>query len=569
MVKSLKERLSQVLVKNGVVTQKALDEAVKIQKAEGGSISEILIKKGLVKEDVLVACLGEELDIPPINLSRYRISQELISMIPARVARHYQVLPISKIGDTLTVAMADPLNVFALDDLRVITGCQIKPIIGIPSQILESIHQYYEAPERMEELLEKDKSDLGEMKVVEDEGEEKIDSSLSDSDQAPVIRIVNLILMEALKQRASDVHLEPYEKRLRVRFRVDGRLIDAYTPPKVAQSAITTRLKIMSNLNIADRRQPQDGRFKIRLANREVDFRVSVLPVMHGEKVVLRALDKANIKVSLEELGFLPGPLKALEEAIKKPYGMILMTGPTGSGKSTTLYSVLNRLNTPDRNIITVEDPVEYQVEGITQIPINTDIGLTFASGLRSILRQSPDVVLVGEIRDAETADIAIKASLTGQLVFSTLHTNSAAGAIARLMDMGVEPFLISASLVLVAAQRLCRRVCPSCSEPEEVPREVLERVGLDFSKKDKPVFYRGSGCARCSETGYRGRMGTLETLTIDDEIRRMIVARASEDEILRYARTQGMRSLRENALESFKLGMTTLEEVLSVTGEE
>ena len=392
-----------------------------------------------------------------------------------------------------------------------------------------------------------------------------------ESKKAPIVKMVDLILAEALKKRASDVHIEPTEKELRIRYRIDGSLQEAFSLPKRNQNAVLTRLKIMSRLDITESRLPQDGRFKVKLDNKEIDFRVSVLPLNYGGKFVLRALDKSNLGVGLEKLGFLKETLEIFNEGLKRPYGMMLITGPTGSGKSTTLYSILNRLNTPEKNIITIEDPVEYQVEGITQIQARPEIGLTFATGLRGLLRQSPDVIMVGEIRDFETADIAIKASLTGELVLSTLHTNDAAGAITRLIDMGVEPFLIASSVILAAAQRLCRRICPYCKTKVDIPASVFERVGvskkeLEESKVDK--FFKGKGCNRCNDTGYYERMGTLEILLIDDKIRDMIIKCVPSDQIKEYAVKHGMSTLRNNALKKFFNGDTTLEEVIRITTE-
>lgn len=568
MVKSLKERLQDILVKSNLVSKAGLDKAVQIQKKKGGRISQILVDLGLITEKELMAILSEQLGMPPMDLAKFKVAPDVIKIIPERVARHYQLIPISKIGNTLTVAMADPLNIFAMDDIKAITGYEMKPIISASESISAAIDRYYEATLEMEEVL-KGAEKEGDIEVVKEEKEADIGEVAKDSQEAPIVKMINLILVEALGRRASDIHLEPYEDKLRVRYRIDGNLVEAVTPPKEIQNALLTRLKIMAKLDITERRLPQDGRFKVRLKGKEIDFRVSSLPMGFGEKIVLRALDKSNLSIGLDELGFFPGPLAKFKEAIQAPYGMILITGPTGCGKSTTLYSILNSLNTPDRNIMTVEDPVEYQVEGITQLQTKPEIGLDFASGLKSILRQSPDVILVGEIRDFETADIAIKASLTGELVFSTLHTNNASGATTRLMDMGVEPFLIASSLIMVAAQRLCRRVCQNCKEPYSIPREVLGRVGLKFKKGERPTFFKGRGCKRCNQTGYYGRMGTLEVLMIDDEIRKMIIERKSSTEIEEYARAHGMKILRENALQKFKMGMTTLEEVLRITTEE
>ena len=571
MAKSLKDRISDFLINSKLVKKEDLGKAQGIHKEKGGNLGKILVQLGLVSERDLVAILSEELNIPSMNLSKYKVTPEIVSLIPQQIACRYNLIPISKIGNTLTIAMEDPLNIFAIDDIKALTNFNIDIILSSSKEILEAIDNYYEpACEEVLEVIEEDAGRDVELELLE---EEKIDIEqvVQESQTAPTVKMVHLILIEALKKRASDIHIEPLEKSLRVRYRIDGNLQEALKIPKKNQNAVLARLKIMSGLDITESRMPQDGRFKIRLENREIDFRVSVLPIVFGGKVVLRALDRLNLSVGLDKLGFLPEPLNAFKEAIAKPFGMILVTGPTGSGKSTTLYSIINQLNKADSNIITVEDPVEYQLEGITQIQANPEIGLTFASGLRSLLRQSPDIIMIGEIRDSETADIAIKAALTGQLLFSTLHTNDAAGSITRLVDMKVEPFLIASSLILVAAQRLCRRVCRYCKEPYKVPYTVLEKAGLKLSKAEteKMTFYKGKGCSRCNQTGYLGRMGILETLVIDDEVREMIVSRASSSEIKNYAVKKGMLTLRDNGLRNFARGETTLEEVLRVTSEE
>lgn len=565
MKKSLKERINELLVERELITKEKLKAALQIQKKEGGNLGRILISQGLITEKDLMVLLSQELNIPPMNLTKYKIDPEVIKLIPEQSARQYQLIPISKIGNTIIVAISDPLNIFAIDELKVLTNYEIKPVLSTKEQITEAIKSNYDA-----ETVEID-SILGESKRIEEpakviEEEEKIDIAelARESKTAPIVRMVDLILVEALKKRASDIHIEPEEDSLRVRYRIDGNLQEALNLPKRSQNSILARLKIMSRLDITESRLPQDGRFKVRLGKKEIDFRVSVLPVGFGGKIVLRALDKSNLSIGLDKLGFLPQPLAAFKEAIAQPYGMILVTGPTGSGKSTTLYSIVSQLNTPERNIITIEDPVEYQIEGITQVQVNPEIKLTFASGLRSLLRQSPDVIMVGEIRDFETADIAMKASLTGQLVLSSLHTNDAVGAITRLIDMGIEPFLVASSLILVAAQRLCRCICPECKEPYSIPDSVLKEVGLKITKDT--TFFHGRGCRSCNNTGYLGRMGTLETLTIDDEIREMVIKRSSTDEIKQYAKDKGMKMLRENALRKFISGMTTLEEVLRIT---
>jgi len=572
MKKSLKDKFVDLLLLNKYVTKEQLNSVIKDQRKRKCSISEILIKQGLISQKDLMVLLSQELNIPPINLSKYKISPEVLKMVPEKIARQYNILPVSAIGKTLTLVMADPMNIFAIDDVKMVTKHNIEPVIATEQDIKDAIANYYGGQSDMADIVkEAEKEETGdELEVVE---EEEIDvlRLAEESKKAPIVKMVDLILAEALKKRASDIHIEPCEKELRIRYRVDGKLQEALEVPKRNQNAILARLKIMSKLDITESRLPQDGRFKIRLEGKEIDFRVSVLPIAYGSKVVLRALDKANLGVGLEKLGFLKKNMELFNQAIKKPYGMMLLTGPTGSGKSTTLYSILNRLNTPEKNVTTIEDPVEYQVEGITQVQANPDIGLTFASGLRSLLRQSPDIIMVGEIRDFETADIAIKASLTGELVLSTLHTNDAAGAITRLVDMGVEPFLIASSVILVAAQRLCRKICPYCKEKADIPKAVFDRLGVnkaDLEKKGGRDFYRGKGCQRCNDSGYFGRMGTLEVLVVDDTIRNMVINRTPSDQIKDYAIKNGMKTLRDNALQKFINGDTTLEEVLRITTE-
>ncbi len=572
MAKTLKDKIIDLLISNKIIKKDDLDKAVKLQKDTGQKLIDIIVEQGLASKNDVMSLLSQELGIPPINLSKYKIDPIVIEKIPERFAKQYNLIPISKIGNILTVAMSDPLNVFAIDDLKAITKLKIEVVLSNENDIKDAVASYYaEKESQITKILEEAKKDQENVEVVQESGED-FEQYAKEGKAAPVVKIVDLIIAEALKKRASDIHIEPTEKNVRVRYRVDGNLQESLTIPKKNQNAVLARLKIMSKLDITENRLPQDGRFKIKLEDKEVDFRVSILPLAFGGKVVLRILDKSNLSIGLERLGFLPGPLNVFKEALKRPYGMILVTGPTGSGKSTTLYSIITQLNKTDRNIITIEDPVEYQIEGITQIAANPDIGLTFASGLRSLLRQSPDVIMVGEIRDAETADIAIKASLTGELVLSTLHTNDAPGAITRLIDMGVEPFLIASSLVMTCAQRLIRKICPSCKEPYNVPKSVFERMG--FSKeemlrvKDKQ-FYHGKGCAKCRNSGYYGRIGLLEALLINDEIRNMIIKRVPSDQIKSYAVTHGMETLRDCGINNFILGNTTLEEVLRVTSEE
>ncbi len=543
MAKSLYDRLSQVLLKEKLVTEKDLKAAKASQAKEGGSLAGVLVKKGMIKEKDLMSVMSTVFNIPAINLSKYKIEKEHVSLIPEKMARQYRIIPICKLSNTLVVAMADPLNILAIDDVKTITKFNIEQVLSTETDILAAIDRHYaaEGGTLLQNVAEQEESEL---EVVRAEKEEfDISEAALEGEAPPIVKIVNLILLAALRKRASDIHIEPEEGNVRVRYRIDGSLQEALTIPKKNQNAVLARLKIMSGMDITESRVPQDGRFKIRAQKKEVDFRVSCLPTSFGSKIVLRALDKSNLSMGLDKLGFSEHTLKNFKAAIAKPFGMILVTGPTGSGKSTTLYSVINKLNTPDKNIITIEDPVEYQVEGITQLQANADIGLTFANGLRSLLRQSPDVIMIGEIRDSETADIAIKASLTGQLVLSTLHTNDAPTAINRLVDMGVEPFLIASSVVLVAAQRLCRVACRVCKG-------------------------KGDGCKSCSSTGYRGRQAVLEVLSVDDKIREMIIDRASVDDIRDYAVSKGMKTLREDALEKQKSGVTTMEEVTRITSE-
>ncbi len=542
MAKSLKDRILQVLVEQKLITEKALQRARKLQDDQGGSLGKILVQEGFIAEKDLIMILSKELNIPPINLSKYKVETEAVSLVPERIAKRYRLIPICKLGNTLVVSMADPLNIFALDELKLLTNYNIEPVLSLEADILQAIDKYY-APQR-EELSDLVKDEEVEELEVFKPATDELDISQSAllSQAQPIIKIVNLILIEALRKRASDIHIEPEEADLRVRYRIDGNLQEAFRLPKKSQNAIIARLKILSGMDITESRLPQDGRFKIKTEQKEIDFRVSILPITFGGKIVLRALDKSNLSIGLDQLGFLPESLTAFKEAIKRPFGMLLITGPTGSGKSTTLYSILNQLNTIDKNIITIEDPVEYQVEGITQIQVRPEIGLTFANGLRSLLRQSPDVIMVGEIRDSETADIAIKASLTGQLVLSTLHTNDACGAITRLVDMGCERFLIASSVILVAAQRLARKVCQGC---------------------------KGKGCQKCGKSGYYGRMGILEVFLVDDKVRQMIIDEAPIEKIKEYAVTKGMKTLREDAMTKYNMGLTTMEEVVRVTAEE
>jgi len=571
MSKTLKEKIIDLLIEGKNIKKEVLVDALRLQKEKGQSLDKILVEKGVVTEQELLIILAKELNIPPIDLTKYKIDPELLNIIPERLARQYHLIPISQLGTTVTIAMSDPFNIFAVDDLKNLTGLDIDVAIATDTDILKAINLYYgkKVIASVSEAVKGFADDGEGLSVIEESDRDvEIGVTLEESKKAPIVQVVDLMIREALKQRASDIHIEPTERDLRVRYRVDGNLHDVLSLPKRNQNAVIARVKVMSRLDITEWRLPQDGRFKIKIANKEIDFRVSVLPITFGQKIVLRILDKANLAIGLEGLGFFPESTAIFKEAISRPFGMILVTGPTGSGKSTTLYSIINQMNTVERNIITIEDPVEYQLPGITQIPVQTEIGLTFASGLRSLLRQNPDIIMIGEIRDSETADIAVKASLTGQLLFTTLHTNDASGAITRLVDMGVEPFLVASSLILACAQRLCRKICTSCKEPVTVSPDILKRLGVAAAKD--AVFYHGKGCAACRNTGYRERMGVLEVLMIDDEIRQMVARGRSSDEIKQFAiKNKGMQTLWDDAVKKFTLGLTTFEEVLRITAEE
>jgi len=565
---TLRERLIDCLIESKKIKKEDLDRYLELQKKSSLPLKDFLIKEGIVSEAELISLISSSFYIPRIDLSRFKLSSEILEIVPERIARQHLLIPISKIGDTITIATSDPLNILALDDLKALTGYFIQSVIASKDQILEMIEKFYHKEKRFEELESIEEALIEEHTL-------KIGELVEESKKPPVIKFTDLIIVEAIKKRASDIHIEPQHNVLKIRYRIDGILYDIFEVPKEKQAAILARLKIISGLDITEFRIPQDGRFSVRVQNREIDFRVSCLPVSFGQKFVLRALDKSNLSIGLDRLGFSPGPLSLFEEALKKPYGMILVTGPTGSGKSTTLYSIINQLNTTERNIITIEDPVEYSIEGITQIQVRPEIELDFASGLRALLRQSPDVIMIGEIRDSETADIAIKASLTGQLILSTLHTNDAAGAITRLIDMDVEPFLVASSLIIICAQRLCRRLCLDCRIPFRPETEMLEKMGLDTSQIKElaileKIFKRGKGCNHCHKTGFYGRIAILEVLLIDDKIRAMILKKSSSDEIKDYAiRMKGMKTLRDDGILKVKEGLTSLEEVMAVTAEK
>ncbi|MCP4644151.1 MAG: Flp pilus assembly complex ATPase component [bacterium] len=569
----MKRRLGDVLLEQDLITQEQLQECLGLQRSSGQSLAHILVERGYLAEEDLVVTLSEQLGMPHIRVANYNIPKEVLNEIPETLARQYQMLPVSVTGDVLTVAMADPLNIMALDDLRMLTSYEIEPVVAVESELIEAIDRHYggqQSAELYNELVASDDSQDGLEVVEEQESLEDISTMEAEAQDAPVIRLVNLILVKGLENRASDVHVEPFEKVLRVRYRIDGMLEEMKNPPKNVQAALTSRLKIMSNLDIAEHRVPQDGRFRIKYKGREIDFRISFLPCYYGEKIVMRVLDKSNLTLDLDALGFEQQPMDAFSEALKLPFGMILLTGPTGSGKTTTLYSALHKLNSIGTNIVTVEDPIEYELFGVNQVQAKAEVGLTFAAGLRSILRQDPDIVMVGEIRDEETGDIAVKAALTGHLVLSTLHTNDAASVYTRLTDMGLEPFLIQSSVGLAAAQRLMRRICPECREPIKVPNEVLERV--QYKHPDgapAPTFVRGRGCSKCKDTGYRGRLAVIEAMPNYPEIQEPILTRAPSSDIKKIAIKCGMQSLRQNALAKAAKGLTTIEEVLRISAAD
>ncbi|WP_164908881.1 GspE/PulE family protein [Candidatus Velamenicoccus archaeovorus] len=560
------------LLQAKLLTPQDLEKAEQIQAKTGENLKDILVKQGFVKEKDLIAALAKELFIPYLELAKYKIDAQVVEMLPEKVARQYKAIPLSKIGNVLSVAMSDPLNVFAIDDLKAITGHDVDIVLASEKDIIKALDRFFKGTTGSEEMAAAAEEVGGEVEVVKTDGTIELGVVVEESEKAPIVKIVDLMLTEALKKRASDIHVEPMEHDLRIRYRIDGHLFDVFRLPKKNQNAVLARLKIISGLDITEARLPQDGRFKVKLKDREIDFRVSALPTTFGQKFVLRTLDKSKLSVGFDSLGMTEEPRRLFEEAIIKPYGMILITGPTGCGKSTTLYSILNKLNKPESNIVTIEDPVEYQVEGITQIAVRPEIGLTFASGLRSVLRQSPDVVMVGEIRDSETADIAIKASLTGQVVLSTLHTNDAVGAITRLIDMGIEPFLVASSLIVTSAKRLCRRICQHCKEPIDIPRETWKKLGLErvLGAGEKPTFFKGKGCHVCNNSGYFERIGIHEVLMIDDAVRGLIIQRASSGHIKEFAmKEKGMRTLRDDAMLLVARGITTIEEALRATTEE
>src|SRR6266513_2216225 len=589
-------RIGQLLLKEKRITADQLQQALNHQKAQGGKLGFNLVKLGFVKDEEITALLSKQYGVPSINLTQFEIDPGIIKLIPGETAHKYQIIPLSRSGATLTIAMTDPTNVFAMDDIKFMTGYNVEPVVASETAVTDAINRYYAPPggrgqreatsgtagggdaissasslDYVTKALEETTAVVDDdVEVLEDLEQIDVATLERQGGEAPIIRLVNLVLMSAIQKGASDIHIEPYEKEFRVRFRIDGLLYNVMAPPMKFRDAITSRLKIMAKLDIAEKRLPQDGRIKIRFADngqtKEIDFRVSVLPTLFGEKIVLRLLDKDKLMLDMTKLGFEPNSLKKLEVAIAKPWGMVLVTGPTGSGKTNTLYSSISKINTTETNIMTAEDPVEFNLVGVNQVQVRENIGLNFAAALRSFLRQDPNIILVGEIRDFETAEIAVKAALTGHLVLSTLHTNDAPSTVNRLMNMGIEPFLVASSVHLICAQRLVRRVCSNCKEPAPLPPPALMQAG--FSQEDASTVtpLKGVGCDRCNLTGYKGRVGLYEVMEVTEELRELILVGASGLELRRKAVEEGMITLRGSGLRKVKDGVTTIEEVVRET---
>jgi type IV pilus assembly protein PilB len=573
-VKSLGERIADALVEDGLLSGPQVEELLEKQKKEGTRFIKLVVEKGYITESDLVVSMGRVLNTPPVNVSRVGITPEVAELVPRDMANNYKVLPVSRLGNRLYLAMADPLNVLAVDDVKRTTKLDVSPLIASEKAIVEKLANLDSARSTSMEEIIQDAAKRAEAEAEADNLEitpESVETAdlaqlAASSEEAPVIKLANLILVQAIKDRASDIHIEPFENVVRLRYRIDGGLIDMPPPPKNLQVALTSRIKVMSSLDIAERRLPQDGRMRVRVGGRDVDLRVSFLPTVHGEKCVLRVLDKSNLSASMDKLGIDAETFARLKQAVDAPHGLILVTGPTGSGKTTTLYSALNELNGPQYNIVTVEDPVEFQLPGVNQVPVKKEIGLTFANALRSILRQDPDIIMIGEIRDTETAEIAVESALTGHQVLSTMHCNDAPGAISRLDDMEIAPFLISSAVILACAQRLIRKICPSCKEPVIYPDKMFQDLGIDPGYFSNAPLYRGRGCERCKNSGYAGRLAIIEAMTMTDEIRKIVIQRASAQEIGKLAIEQGMKTLRQAALEKAREGLSTLEQTLLAT---
>ena len=563
-------RLGELLVRENLISPLQLQKAMETQRASGGRLGHQLTKLGYIEENELTSFLSKQYSVPSINLRDFEIDGEVLKLVPKEVVVRHQVLPINKSGNTLIVAMADPSNIYAIDDIKFITNFNMDVVVASEAQIAEAIEKYYTSNVTFEDVM----VDFAGDEDVELGGDVDEDINVLDLEKsagdAPVVKLVNLVLLDAIRKGASDIHIEPYEKQLRIRYRIDGMLYEVMKPPLRLKHAITSRLKIMSNLDIAERRLPQDGRIKLKMGKgKEMDFRVSICPVLWGEKTVMRLLDKSNLQLDMTKLGFEESILRGFKDAINKPYGMILITGPPGSGKTTTLYSTLSELNKSTHNISTAEDPIEYNLYGINQVQMHDEIGLNFAAALRCFLRQDPDIIMVGEIRDFETAEIAVKAALTGHLVLSTLHTNDAPSTVSRLLNMGIEPFLVASSVNLIGAQRLVRKLCVDCKAPVEVTRQQLIDVGIPPEEVDQVKPLRGQGCKTCNNTGYKGRIAVYEIMIANDEVKEFILNGASTLELKREAVRQGMKTLRMSAISKFREGQTSLEEVVRVTAPD
>ena len=566
-------KLGELLLKAQLINQQQLTKALDEQKNSGGKLGEILQRLGFVTEDDIIECLSHQFGVPSINLRHFEIDPNVAKIIPVDLARKYNVIPVNKTGATLTLAMTDPTNIFAMDEITFMTGYRVEPVVASEEAIRERIDRNFgssrelELKKVMEDLTTVDEAAL---ELMDEDEEVDVGKLAEESQEAPVVRLVNIMLTDAIKRGASDIHVEPYEKSFRVRYRVDGLLREVMNPPQRLKDAIISRIKVLAKLDIAEKRLPQDGRIRLKARiegrMRELDFRVSVLPTMHGEKVVLRLLDKEQLRLDMTKLGFEKSSLKKFEDNILKPYGMVLVTGPTGSGKTNTLYSALQRVNVPETNIITAEDPVEFQMAGVNQVQMKDAIGLNFAAALRSFLRQDPNIILVGEIRDFETAEIAIKAALTGHLVLSTLHTNDAPSTISRLMNMGIEPFLVATSVNVIAAQRLVRKVCQNCKEEVETPIQALLSIGFAESEAHSLKLVKGRGCEKCANTGYKGRIGLFEVMDMSDDMRELVLSGATAMELRRKAIEEGMVSLRQSGLQKIREGLTTIDEVVRET---
>ncbi len=568
----MSQRLGDLLVKEKVISHDQLEQALKTQRDSGCRLGSALVRLGFLSEEDVTNFLSRQYGVPAINLSYFEIDPAVVKLVPVETSKRYQILPLSRVGASLTIAMVDPTNVYAMDDIKFMTGFNIEPVVASETAIMEGIEKAYNSvpEENLEEVMAS--LDMGEadVELQEEEGDIALADLEKAADEAPIVKLVNLILTEAVKKGASDIHMEPYEKDYRVRFRVDGMLTTIMTPPMKLKDAITSRIKIMAKLDISEKRLPQDGRIMLKVhiggKKKALDYRVSTLPTLWGEKVVLRLLDKENLRLDMTKLGFEPESLEKFQRAILKPYGMVLVTGPTGSGKTNTLYSAISLLNKPDTNIMTAEDPVEFQLGGVNQVQMKEQIGLNFAAALRSFLRQDPNIILVGEIRDFETAEIAIKAALTGHLVLSTLHTNGAPETISRLMNMGIEPFLVATSVHLIVAQRLVRRICGECKEKVDLPTQALIEAGFTPEESKQVSVFKGRGCGNCNSTGYKGRAGLYEVMEIDDDIRELILVGASATELKKKAIEHGMITLRRSGLIKAAAGVTTLEEVARET---